>query len=852
MPAPIPRLSLPVDALLPEVLASLERFPSAVVQASPGSGKTTRLPPALLSRMPPGKEVLVLEPRRLAAKLAARRVAEEMGEELGGLVGYQFRFENRTGPATRLKFLTEGMLMRRMLSDQRLDKVGAVVLDEFHERHLHGDVALAYLRHLQSTHRPDLKIVVMSATLEAATLAAYLGGAKGECPIFRIDTRLHPIEIRHLSGPPAKRLDALVRDAVTQAVCEEEGDVLVFLPGMGDIRRASEVLQELGRSRSLKILPLHGELTREEQDEAVSPSKSRKIILATNVAETSLTIEGVRIVVDGGLHRQASYSWWSGVPQLKTKPISRASAIQRAGRAGRTAPGICMRLYTLGDFSARAPYETPEIGRADLAQTVLELKRLEVRKLTEFPWFEAPPEASLEASESLLLRLSALRSDEGGTHLTEIGRRMAEIPTHPRLGRLLIEASKRGCLEEASLLAALISEGELQGLDALQALRAPGGARDERIRRAKSHLLASFSGPRGVSPKADPRALEFCVLTGFPDRVARKRVLAGGEALLGAEVEVLFSTGGSARAENSGVIRDHEVFVALEVQERQRPGQSRPQTHLECVCPIELDWLLELEGPGIQETEEITWDPQRKRVVASSRLLYDSLVLTESNSQPADFRQAARVLSKAALGIDLAQAAERPLPDLVHALAQEAGEEASIAVESVLARIQLLSIHAPELELPAVDARILVSWIERALEGRMTLAETADLDWSQELLVGLEPVARAKLDQWFPGQIELSKYRKLKIHYSLSQPPWVESRLQDFFGLKAGPSIGGGRVALTLHLLAPNHRAVQVTRDLSGFWERTYPEIRKELSRKYPRHPWPDDPGNSTPPIPKR
>ncbi len=847
-------MKLPIDPILPNVLAALERTPSAVVKATPGSGKTTRLPPAILrgAKFLGAREVLVLEPRRLAAKLAARRVAEEMGCELGGLVGYQFRFENRTSGATRLRFLTEGMLMRRMLSDSALERVGAVILDEFHERHLHGDVALAYLRHLQQTSRPDLRIVVMSATLDTATLSQYLG----DCPVFEVESRVHPIEIVHLASPPARHLDQEVRASVAAAIEHPDcGDILVFLPGMAEIRRAESALAPLAQSRGLHVLPLHGELTREQQDEAIGadPRGRIKVILSTNVAETSLTIQGVRTVIDSGLHRQASHSWWSGVPKLRTRPTSRASAIQRAGRAGRTAPGRCLRLFTQGEFSSRPPFETPEISRADLTQTVLELKRLGVREPAKFPWFERPEATALAASELLLKRLGAL---DGAGALTEMGTRMAQVPAHPRLARLLLEARKRGCLEDAALLAALIGEGELQSstrgpIDALAALRGVV-ARDERIRRARDQLLTAV-GPAPGAAQGRAENLAFSVLAAFPDRVIRKRPVELGAP----EVEVIFSSGGSARVENAGPILDHELFVALDAQERSRLGEGRGQVFVRAVVPIQAEWLFDLENTALEEREEIVWDEKRKRVVSSARLMYDQLALTDAGapSDPQDLAAAARVLAKAALGIDWSQVAEGgaglELGRLLEAIGRAGGAEAQEATESMLARLQLLGESAPELGLPAVDGAALGALIARSLEGRLTLEEVSAMDWPRELAGALDPEAQRRLEQGFPEFAQLPGGRRVKIQYKLGQSPWIESRLQDFFGMKQGPAIAGGRIPLTLHLLAPNQRAVQVTRDLAGFWQRAYRELRGELSRRYPRHLWPDDPLTAAPPPPR-
>ena len=600
-----------MDRLLPDLVRALgapepgtapAKGSAVVLQASPGTGKTTRVPPALLDALP--GEILVLEPRRLAAKYAALRVAEERGEAIGRSVGYQFRFENVTSRDTRLTFLTEGMLMRKMLSDPRLAGVSAVVLDEFHERHLHGDVALGALRRLQLEGlRPDLKLVVMSATLETEALSRYLG----DCPVLKVESPLHPVAIEHLPSPAAVPLERLVREAVARtlssAEADSKGDILVFLPGMSEIRRAENALGELAAVREgrLKVLPLHGEIAREEQDLALRPIPGkRKVILSTNVAETSLTIEGVTVVIDSGLHRQAAHSWWSGVPSLKTRPITRASAIQRAGRAGRTAPGRCIRLYTLHDFNGRAAFETPEIRRADIASTVLEVKTLggaagrnDGSDPAEFPWFEAPAAAALEAAQTLLHRLGFTESPAGAAALTEPGRRAARIPAHPRIARLLVEAEKLGVLEPAASLAALISEGELEGLDALeQARRAEAQASSGPLKRARTQLLSAIGRSAGGNAEAASKTedaesrLARSVLAAFPDRIARKRPIpAHSTRGRSTDVELILSSGGSARAEECPTLASHEMFVALDIQETQAHGQARSQLRLKSVVP---------------------------------------------------------------------------------------------------------------------------------------------------------------------------------------------------------------------------------------------------------------------------
>jgi len=448
---------LPIDALLSDVIESLRRAPSLVVEAPPGAGKTTRVPPAVLDAGRAGAgDVLVLEPRRLAARMAARRVAEERGERLGETVGYQIRFEEVASARTRLRFLTEGVLTRRLLTDPRLEGVACVFLDEFHERHLQADLALALLRRLQRGARPDLKLIVMSATLDAGEVARYLD----DCAVLRSEGRRFEVKVEHLARHDERPLELQVEAAVRRLLAEGlDGDVLVFLPGAASIRRAQEACAAVAAEAEMLVMPLHGELPAAEQDAAVRPASRRKLILSTNVAETSVTIEGVAAVVDSGLARVAGHSPWSGLPVLRVSRVSRASAVQRAGRAGRTREGRCLRLYTAQDFNARPAHETPEVQRLDLAESALELRAAGVRDLEGFDWFEAPSPDSLRAADTLLRRLGAT-DDEG--RVTETGRLMLRFPLHPRLARIVVEAESRGVGREACTIAALISERDIR------------------------------------------------------------------------------------------------------------------------------------------------------------------------------------------------------------------------------------------------------------------------------------------------------------------------------------------------------------------------------------------------------
>lgn len=865
---------LPIDPYLGTIVEAVAAGRNLVLQAAPGAGKTTRVPWALCQSLPAGVgEVLVLEPRRLAARMAARRVAEELGENLGESVGYQVRFEEVGGRETRLRFVTEGVLTRRLLSDPTLVGVGVVVLDEFHERHLQTDLALALLRRLQRGARPDLRLVVMSATLDAAPVADYLGaGAPLEIPGMS-----HPVTVEYAARPDDRPLAAQVESAL-ERLCAAglDGDVLVFLPGAAEIRRAQAACTRLATRENLLVLPLHGELPIEEQDRAIRPAGQRKVILSTNVAESSLTIDGVVAVIDSGLARIVGHSPWSGLPTHEVARVSQAAAIQRAGRAGRTRPGVCHRLYTQQDFQARPAHPTPEIAREDLAGALLELPAAGVVDPATFDWFERPPLAALEAATTLLRRLGAV---EAGGAVTPTGRQMLRYPLHPRQSRLLVEAQRRGVGIEAATIAALIGERDIlasalfgerasaaSGVDsssdllerldlfreatrrrlAPEALRElgldPAATRAvDRVRRQLERLLPR--GPSAPSAEAPPpprsaqareEPLLFSILAGYPDRVARRRgprAAASGRSASSTTApideggELLLATGGGAQLSPRSVVRRAEYVVAIEAAERRdRSGPAgRPLVHL--ASAIEPDWLIEIAPDAIHETIDVTWNPKTERAEALERMLYHQLILDERRLADPHRPEVARVLAEAALAVGWERFAD---PDEVYRL---------------LWRVAFLGYHFPELHFPDLGESDIPAALRELCEGLSSFAELRAAAGRgglvQRLRQRLPHEAWRQLDALAPESVQLPGRRNVRIHYERDQAPWIASRLQDFIGLQEGPRIGQGRVPLVLHLLAPNQRPVQVTTDLAGFWERTYPQVRRELSRRYPRHLWP-------------
>jgi ATP-dependent helicase HrpB len=827
------KTSLPIDPYLPQILKSLESSPSFILKASPGSGKTTRVPPALLnSPFTKDKEILVLEPRRLAAKYSAKRVAEELGERLGEKVGYHFRLERVAGASTRLLFLTEGMLMRRLMGDPQLNKVAAVVLDEFHERSLHSDIALATLKKLQDTQRPDLRILVMSATLDTEKIQSYLK----DCVSLEVEAPRFPVDVKYLPSPSEKPVERLISETVKEIEGQSpDGDILIFLPGMADIRRTEEKLHEGDRSRLIQIL--HGELSREDQDQVFQRAPKRKIILSTNIAETSLTIEGVRYVIDTGLHRQAQFSFWSGIPSLRTKAISKASSIQRAGRAGRTAPGVCYRLYTKHDFDTKEGFEKPEILRSDLAQTVLELKFLGFSSPDEFPWLEKPPVGALEAGRDLLYRLGATDSGEWSASLTNIGRKMVEIPAHPRISRILLSAHDCGVLPWASLLSATISEGWLESTDALEDISRPS----EGVLRVARQLISATSRNESLIERKMSReerlAVSKAVLSGFPDRVAQKKQTIRSRT---GEWELFLSQGGIVKATDSAFVSSHEYFIPLDLREQKALGQKTSQLRAQSLVGLEPEWLFDVTPSPLKEEDRVTWEAEKKQMKIFSAILYDGLVLSEGEKKFSPSPLALKTLLKEGLQCDDFP----PKPDTVFAsLSRVTGNE---DLNHWWERLKFLTEKTPADQVPGWKD-IWPAW-EEALSQHFSISSLKAMDWLALARSSLPATLAGKFESWVPESIRLPSGRRAKVHYPSDRPPWVESRLQDFFGMKRGPSLLDGRIPLTLHLLAPNQRAVQVTSDLEGFWAREYPRLRKELGRRYPRHAWPEDPLKPLPP----
>ncbi len=831
---------LPIDSALPDVVRALGQRRRVVVEAPPGAGKTTRVPRAILDTGQSG-EILVLEPRRLATRLAARRVADELGERVGETVGYTVRFEDVSSPRTRVRFVTEGILSRRLLGDPELRGVSTVVLDEIHERHVHGDVALALLRRLARGVRSDLQIVAMSATLDAAPIAGFL-----DCEVVRAEGRAFEVTVEHLPSPDDRKLELQVSSALRGLLARGlDGHVLVFLPGAAEIRRALESCAKLADEQGLLLTPLHGDLSAKEQDLAVSPSVKRKVILSTNVAESSVTIEGVAAVIDSGLVRVARHAPWSGLPSVGVEKASRASSAQRAGRAGRTRAGRAVRLFTKADFDARPEYDTPEILRVDLTQTLLELHASGAEDLE---WLDAPKPQAVQGARELLVRLGAL--DREGK-VTSVGRRMLSFPLHPRQARMLVEAEARGVSTDAAVLAALVGERDFR-LAAKTAFDRPRGRPD--LASERSDLLALLDlyreaegsgfaphvvraiqldaqalratsraarqlarvardrGPPPSSPKAADDALLLCVLAGFPDRVARRKRQGSHEIAL--------ARGGAAELAETSAVRDAPWMVAVDAD------VVRGRTRVRLASEIEPEWLIDLFEDQIREVSELSFDEERGLVTGGSKMLYDALAIAETPGFDRHDPQVSELLFERAKARGPRTFAPEGALDRWLARARFAASQ----------RPDATSFRAP------TDEDVLRA-LRSLCSGKTSFAEVAAENLLETLRAQMGESAR--IDELAPERVQLASGRVARIEYEEGKPPWVESYLQDFLGTKTTPR--AGNVPLVLHLLAPNKRAVQVTTDLTGFWARHYPSIRKELMRKYPRHAWPEDTTTAVP-----
>lgn len=825
---------------MPELIAALQRHPCAVLRAPTGAGKTTRVPPALLDAGLAGRGlVLMLEPRRIAARAAARRMAQERGCDLGAEVGFHVRFERQASAETRILVVTEGLVVRMLQDDPFLSHVGVIVFDEFHERSLDTDLALAMARRVQRDARPDLKILAMSATIATAELAHYLGDA----PIVASEGRLFPVDVTYMASEDDRQVHALVAGGVGRALERTTGDVLAFLPGVGEIRRAHEELEGLCRKRNVTLLDLYGDLPADQQDAVLRRGERRKVVLATNVAETSITIDGITAVVDSGLARTMRFDPGVGLDRLELVRISRTSADQRTGRAGRTAPGICERLWTERVQRSLDDADEPEIRRVDLAGSVLQLLCFGETDPAAFPWFEGPSKAALDTALEVLRRLGAM--DARG--VTDIGRAMVRLPLHPRLARLLVEGHARGCASSASLAAAMLQERDpfmrhdgkrsrisdsdvVDRVIALERFEREGSSSTaigplnvgaaRFVTRAADALFRDLERALGRERKrtaSAEEALMRALFAAYADRLAvrrapgdRRGVMVGGR--------------GVRLGDESGVL-DHDLFVCVDMDAGKRG--ERAEALVRQASAIEREWI----DPSLMRTEtHVEFDRDKLRVTASKRTLFGDLVLDDVQGALPDGDEVARVLAKAA-----AADIERALP-----ISEK-------ETQAFLTRLRSLRAWLPELELPAFETEELAGVLPDFCAGARSFDDLKKRDLAAFLRSKLTYAQAAALDREAPERLQVPSGSWIQLAYEPGRAPVLAARIQELFGLAETPLIARGRVRVVMHLLAPNYRPQQVTDDLKSFWNNAYFEVRKDLKRRYPKHSWPEDPWNAAP-----
>lgn len=847
------RPELPIQEVRAELSAALKQSASFILSAPAGSGKSTQIPQYLLDDL--GEcvqgEIWVLQPRRLPARMLANRVAWERGESLGQTVGYQIRFDSRRSAHTRIVYLTEALLLRRLQHDSKLQGIGAVLFDEFHERHIDGDLALALCRRLQLKQRPDLILGVMSATLDVERVRDFLPNAS----CLESGSRSYPVDI-HYQAAGDKAIWEAAAQAFRKAASQITGDCLIFMPGTWEIRQTMEALSNLKEASGFQFLPLHGELPAEAQDAAVNPGPRRKVIVSTNVAETSLTIDGVQLVIDSGLARTPVYDVNRGINTLLVQPISRASADQRAGRAGRTGPGIAYRLWSENEHWRRAANTEPEIARLDLSETVLTLACLGVDTLASFDWLQAPPPAHLHKAVELLTDLGALRlrdPEHLRCELSPTGRRMADFPLHPRYARILLEGAQRNCLPSICVAVALtqvrdllmplhdkgqarkrdelLLDADAEQSDLIHAMRGWLLAKREKFAmgfcrqwglhrqaaveadRIASQLLqvARSAGLDTEQGETDGATIRRCLLHGFADHLARRR----NRSTLACELV----HGRRGEIRRHSVVHDSELLISSNIEEREHRGDVT--VFLGQNSAIEVDWLREDFPEDFSERTETILEPGGRRIIARRLQQFRDLVIEAEETGQPDPDQAAAILANGVM-------------DGTFVLKQW-----SEAVENWIRRVNCLAHHFPEYEIAAIDDEARRTIIEQICFGAISYKEIKDRPVKKHLEEWLSPAELPLVDRFTPERFELPSGNRLKLRYEADGRVVLAAVLQQLYDVPGKTlSIGDGRIPLRIEILAPNRRPVQITDDLDAFWTTSYPAVRKDLRGRYPKHEW--------------
>ncbi len=823
---------LPIVQCLPDIIESLRKAIPVVIKAPPGAGKTTGVPPAVMQRGVGGDgQILLIEPRRLAARAAAARLSNLSGTELGRDIGYHVRFDKCVSKGTRLVSMTTGILLRRMHRDPLLEDASCVLLDEFHERSLELDLALGMLQRVRTIVRPELRLVVMSATLDPRPIADFLGDANQVVS----DGRAFPVSIRHSKHLSREPVDRQVAEILPKALSSSGGDVLVFLPGVGEIRRTRRAIEPACGAEGISVEELYGDLPPAAQDALLSPSDRRKVILATNVAETSVTIPGVTCVIDSGLARVMQFDTHVGLPKLQLEPISQASAEQRAGRAGRTRPGVCYRLWPAAMHRARRQSDKPEIERSDFSAALLSLAAWDEHDIDAFPWLTPPPTDAVSAARKLLQRLAAI--DEFGK-VTDLGLKMLSLPLHPRLSRLMIEARRLRIETRAAIAAAMLSERDpFRGGSSSASPRGGSGCditdKVERLelfhdgdtsavpnaiaaRQVKRVTTQIVRLARSIDVRADDAKMEHplrhALLAAYPDRVAKRRKP-------GSDQGVMVGRRGVRLVDDSQVV-EAELFLCIDIDSRGTEATVR------AACGIEEDWL---DPRLLRESEEPFFHPTLKSVVSRRRRYYEDLLLSEVPIECHPGPEVASILARnAALHL------EQVMP------------KKEVEVSGFIQRVRFLTQWMPELQLPPLDEVAIGEVLADLCQSRTSFEELRAAPWLEYLRGRFDYEQTRLIDANAPSRMTVPSGNAMTVRYAAGTPPVMEVRIQELFGWERTPRIAGGKVPLQLHLLGPNHRPQQITEDLGNFWRETYAHVRKELKRRYPKHHWPDDPSSAT------